>query len=73
MLLPLLVFIILLVMGVSMEEWTWLHVGLYLFIAVAIAAAFTVFQWPVVLYFVGLALVDIVMLLVIFQGDVRIR
>lgn len=66
-------FVILLVLGVSLDELTWLGAGLCLFVAVATLVVFAVFQWPVMIYFVGLTFADIVLILVIFKGDITIR
>ncbi len=73
MLFVLIAFVVLLGFGVSMEELTWLQVGMCVFLAVAALAAFALSQWPPILYFVGLTVVDVVLVLVIFKGDVQIR
>ena len=73
MIMALIAFVVLLGFGVSMEELTWLHAGLCLLFAITGFVAFVAFQWPLVAYFAGLALADIVLVLVIFKGDILIR
>ncbi len=69
----LIAFVVLLGFGISMEELTWLHAGLCLVFAAAVLVAFAAFQWPFILYFVGLALTDVVLVIVVFKGDIQIR
>ena len=69
----LIAFVVLLGFGVSMEELTWLHAGLCLFLAAAALVAFAAFQWPFILYFSVLAITDVVLVIVVFKGDIQIR
>ena len=67
------VFIVLLVFGIVMGELTWAHVGLCLLLAAIAFVMIAALRWPFIVYFSSLAVMDIVLVLVIFKGDIQIR
>jgi hypothetical protein len=73
MLLALIVFIMLLACGIFMQELRWMHVGMCLLLVVLAAALFATFHWQPIFYNAVLAGMDIVLILVIFKGDISIR
>lgn len=73
MLLALIAFVVLLVMGVSLEEITWGQAGMCILLAVAALVAFAALHWPLIAYFSGLAIADVILILVVFKGDIVIR
>jgi len=72
MLFALIAFIVLLIVGFAMDELTWSNIGLCVLIAVTMFIVFGIFQWPFLIYTVVLAVLDIVLVLVIFKGDISI-
>lgn len=73
MLLVLFVFIGLLIVGRVKDELSWSQIGVYLFLAVGALAAFIGFRWEPNLYIAVLGVLDVVLLLVVFKGDIQIR
>lgn len=73
MLIALIVFIVLLVFGINMDELRWRHVGLCLLLAASALVMIVVFQWQFIIFSSVLAVMDVVLVLVIFKGDIRIR
>ena len=73
MLIALIVFIVLLVFGINMGELRLSHAGLCLLFAAVALATIVAFQWPFVIFSSVLAVMDVVLVLVIFKGDIRIR
>lgn len=69
----LIAFVVLLVFGIVMDELRWSHVGLCLFLAAGAFVAIELVQWPSVVFFSVLAMMDAVLVIVIFKGDIRIR
>jgi hypothetical protein len=73
MLFALVALIVLCVMGLHLEELRWSHVGLCILLAIGGLLLFAHFRWPPLAYTVVLAAIDIVLILVVFKGDIRIR
>jgi len=73
MLLALIVFFMLLACGIYMQELHWVHVGMCLLLVVLVAGLFVTFHWQPIFYNVVLVGMDIVLILVIFKGDITIR
>lgn len=72
MLLALIIFVILLVMGVQMGELNWLQVGLYLLVAAGAFLVVGACRWSGTVFFSVIAVMDIVLVITIFKGDIRI-
>ncbi len=72
MLLVLIIFVILLVMGIQMDELNWLQVGLYLLLAAGAFLVVGACQWSGTVFFSVIAAMDIVLVITIFKGDIRI-
>ena len=73
MLFALVTFITLLIAGLVMDELRWSHVGLCLLFAAGALALFAMFHWQPNLYVAVLAVMDIVLILIIFKGNIGIR
>ena len=69
----LIAFIVLLVFGILMDELRWPHVGLCLFLAAGAFVVIELFQWSPIVFFSVLAMMDAVLVIVIFKGDIKIR
>ena len=61
-----------LVVGKWMDELGWKHVGLFAVLAVAAYGIITLMAWPPFVLNSVLALLDVILVLVIFKGDLRI-
>ena len=73
MLFPLVALIVLLIVGLVMDELRWSHVGLCLLFVVGALMVFAAFHWQPIIFTVVLAVMDIVLILVIFKGNIQIR
>jgi hypothetical protein len=73
MLLALIAFFVLLGSGIAMGELTWLQAGLWSIFAVVAGVVMAVLQWSAILFYVLLAVLDVVLILVIFHGDIKIN
>jgi hypothetical protein len=73
MLFALIGFVVLLGFGIVMEELTWPQVGLCLLLAIGALAVIIALQWPSIVFSSALALLDVVLVLVVFKGDIQIR
>lgn len=73
MLVALVAFITLLIVGVYLQELTWKHV--ITFIALALAGLVALFLLDIhpLAYAAVLVVLDIIMILLIFKGDIRLR
>jgi hypothetical protein len=69
----LIVFVVLLGCGIAMDELGWLHAGLWVLAAIGTGAVIALLQWPFALLCAVIAIMDVVLILVIFKGDLRIR
>lgn len=72
MLLSLIAFVVLLAFGISLGELELSHVGLCLAVAVGALLVIVACGWPGVVFFSILAVMDAVLVVVIFKGDIRI-
>lgn len=73
MLLPLVIFPALLVIGLSMGGLRWIQAGVHLGILFIAFALCFFLQWPMVIVCIAAALLDVILILTIFQGDISIR
>lgn len=73
MLFPLIAFVCLLIFGRIQDELSWRQIGLFLLIGIVSLILLQVFHAPAFLYIVILALLDIVLVLIVFKGDIQIR
>ena len=73
MLFALVAFIVLLIAGLVKDEVRWMHVGLYLLFAAGALITFVAFDWQPNFYTIVLAVMDIVLVLVVFKGDIQMR
>jgi len=73
MLFALATMLVLFVLGLWLEELRWLHIFYALMIAVLGFAAFALFGWHPAGYVVVIALIDVVLILMIFKGDISLR
>ena len=73
MLLVLFIFIGLLIVGRIKDELRWSHVATCLCVALGFLTAFIKFGWQPSFYIAVLAVLDIILLLVVFKGDIQIR
>lgn len=73
MLFALVALVFLLIVGVYLGELRASHVLLWLAVAVVGLFVFYHLGWPFGAYTVVLATIDVVLILVIFKGDIRIR
>jgi len=73
MLFALVALIVLLVIGLYLGELRASHVVFCLAVAAGGLFVFYQFKWPLLAYTAVLAAVDVVLILVIFKGDIRIR
>jgi len=71
--LALIAFVVLLAMGASMQELQWPHVVGCMLFAAAVFAVVALLQWSFAIFYSVLAVIDIVLVLIIFKGDIRIR
>jgi uncharacterized membrane protein len=71
--LPLVAFIILLVAGWIKDELSWLQIGLLLLFVVRALGVFAALQWQTSFYIALIALIDVVLVLTIFKGDIHLR
>jgi len=65
--------IALFVAGLWLGELRWRHIFLACLVAVAGFVLFAVFQWHPAGYTAVIGAIDIVLILVIFKGDIRLR
>ena len=72
MLFVLIVFVGLLIVGIKLQELAWSHVVLFILTLVAVSILVGVFRLPPVFLTALLALLDIVLVLMIFKGDISI-
>ncbi len=73
MILALIIFITLLVAGFIMQELSWGQIGLFLSVATALLLVFYVCLIPLVAYTAVLGVMDAILVLMIFNGDIAIR
>ena len=73
MLLVLFVFIGLLIVGRVKDELRWSHVAVCLCLALGALTAFIKFGWQPNFYIAVLGILDVILLLVVFKGDIQIR
>ena len=73
MLSALVAMIVLLILGLYLGELRGSHVVLCLAIAVGGVFVFYQLRWPFLAYTAVLGLIDVILILVIFKGDIRIR
>jgi hypothetical protein len=66
------VFVVLLIAGVSLQELTWRHVGWVSLVEVGFLFVVGIFHLQPYFFTVATALLDFILVLVIFKGDVRI-
>ena len=72
MLLAALLFVALLVAGVTLGELEWRALLGFVLVAAGVLAAFLAFQWPLIWCTVVLAGLDVVLVLWVFKGDLTI-
>ena len=71
MIFALIVFILLLIAGLYLEELTWKHVGIWLLIAIVAGVVLVGFIDPLMnLYTAALAIIDVVLAVVVFRSYV---
>jgi len=68
----LIVFVGLLIVGLYLQELEWRHVGWLLVIVVVVFVIVGVFRLPSLLFTAILAVLDVILVLMIFKGDIRI-
>jgi len=68
----LIVFVGLLIVGLYLQELEWRHVGWLLLILGGVFLAVAVFRLPSIFFTAILAVLDVVLILMIFKGDIRI-
>lgn len=73
MLFALAVFLVLLISGIIKDELRVLQAAVFLVVAVAAFFLVALLQWPVFAYTAFIALLDVVLILMIFKGDVHLR
>jgi hypothetical protein len=73
MLFALVALFVLLILGLYLRELRASHVVFTLAIAAGGLFVFNQLGWPILAYTAVLAAIDIVLILVIFKGDIRIR
>jgi len=71
MLFALIAMVVLLILGLRLGELRWRHVAMVITITIGAFALFIRFKLPPLLYTGVLAGIDIVLILVIFKGDIR--
>ena len=65
-------FVVLLVVGVSLEELEWPHAALLLVLALLGGGAFYLFRWPPLYFLALLGFADAVLALYVFKGNVPV-
>lgn len=73
MLFALIVFIALLIIGFILQELSWWQIVLFLGVAAAAFYGFYLLWLPLAAYAAVLGLLDIILILIIFKGDITIR
>lgn len=73
MLFALAVFLVLLILGIVKDELRVLHAAAFLVMAIAVFFVVALLHWPIFAYTAFIALLDIVLILMVFRGDVRLR
>ncbi|CAN5518665.1 hypothetical protein BH09VER1_BH09VER1_51370 [soil metagenome] len=73
MLFALAAFLILLILGIVKDEIRALHAAAFLVLAIIAFLVVGFLEWPLFAYATFIALLDIILILLIFKGDVRIR
>jgi|LakMenEpi03Aug12_release.lakeMendotaPanAssembly.Ray.scaffolds.fasta_scaffold475890_1 hypothetical protein len=73
MLFALIVFIALLISGLVLQELCWSKTALFLGVAAAVLCGFYLFRLPLAAYAAPLCVLDIILILIIFKGDINIR
>lgn len=73
MLLPLVIFPALLVIGLSFGRLRWVQAGVHLSILLIALGLCFLLQWPLVIVCIAAALLDVILILTIFQGDISTR
>ena len=66
------IFVVLLGVGLWLGEIGWKAVGVHLLLAGASVGMIVLFNWPLMLLCVVLALLDILLILMIFKSDIPI-
>ena len=66
-------FLALLILGIVKDELRVLQAATFLVAAIAAFFICTLFQWPIFAHTAFIALLDIVLVLIIFRGDIRLR
>ncbi len=67
------VFLVLLILGIVKDELRVLQAAVFLVVAIAVFFVVALLQWPIFAYTAFIALLDIVLILMVFRGDVRLR
>ncbi len=73
MLFALIAFIGLLIIGFILHELSWRQITLFLAVAAASLYGFYLLWLPLIAYTVVLGVLDIILILMIFKGDIAIR
>lgn len=73
MLFPLVAFVVLLIIGLFKQELSWGQVGLFIVIAVGGLFGLRFFDVHVAAYAAVFGLLDVVLILMIFKGDISLR
>ena len=73
MLIALLAFVILLAAGLYLDELQWRHVAVAIVVALGSLTAIVLLGWQPAFFTIVLCLIDVVLILAIFKGDITIR
>ncbi len=73
MFLVMIVFIVLLIIGLVLQELSWRQIALFLGVATASLYGFYLLWLPLVAYAAVLGILDVILILMIFKRDITIR
>lgn len=73
MLLALTAFVVLLATGMALQELEWPHVVAWVLVVAGVLAVVVALQWSPTVFGGAIALMDAILVIVIFKGDITLR